>query len=101
MEYVYAAMLLSESGKEITDTSINSVLKAAGFTPDEAKAKAVADSLKGVDIKEVVKHAQTMQVSAAPAATAPAHGEAKAKAEPKEDAKSEEEAASGLAGLFG
>ena len=105
MEYVYAALLLDAAGKEITDKSIEEVVKAAGMQPDEAQAKAVAASLKGVNIKDVIKNAQTMQVSAAPAHAATAqdgqHGEKKEKKAEKEEKKSEEEAASGLAGLFG
>ena len=103
MEYVYAALLLDAAGKEITDKSIEEVVKAAGLTPDEAQAKAVAASLKGVNIKDVIKNAQTMQVQAAPAQGAvPAHGEAKKEhKDEKAESKKEEEAAGGLASLFG
>ncbi len=102
MEYVYAALLLDAAGKEISEKSIEEVVKAAGMTPDEAQAKAVAASLKGVNIKDVIKNAQSMQVQAAAPAAAPAAGaHAEKKKEPAEEKKSEEEAASGLAGLFG
>ena len=104
MEYVYAALLLDAAGKEISEKSIEDVVKAAGMTPDEAQAKAVAASLKGVNIKDVIKNAQSMQVQAAAAPAAAAHGagaHAEKKKEPAEEKKSEEEAASGLAGLFG
>ncbi len=102
MEYVYAALLLDAAGKEVTEQALTEIVKAAGLTPDEARAKAMVASLKGVNIKDVIKNAQAMQMqSAAPAAAA---GAAQ-KAEPKKDAeaekKSEEEAASGLASLFG
>ena len=104
MEYVYAALLLDAAGKEINEKNIEEVVKAAGLTPDEAQAKAITASLKGVNIKEVLKNAQAMQVhaaSAAPAA-APAHGaEKKEHKDEKADEKKEEEAAGGLAGLFG
>lgn len=103
MEYVYAALLLDAAGKEINEKNIEEVVKAAGFQPDEAQAKAVAASLKGVNIKDVIKNAQAVQT--APAAAAPAaHAAAQAgekKKEPKAEAKSEEEAAGGLASLFG
>lgn len=104
MEYVYAALLLDAAGKEINEKHIEEVVKAAGFTPDEAQAKAVVSSLKGVNIKDVIKNAQTMQVqaAAAPAAGAAHAGAEKKKEAPKEDAgKKEEEAAGGLASLFG
>ncbi len=104
MEYVYAALLLDEAGKEINEKSIMEVVKAAGFSPDEAKAKAVVESLKGVNIKDVIKNAQSVHVAASvPTGGAP-HAEAKPKEEkkhPAEEAKSEEEAAGGLASLFG
>jgi large subunit ribosomal protein L12 len=99
MEYVYAALLLDAAGKEINEQNVIDVVKAAGFAPDEAKAKAVVSSLKGVNIKDVIKNAQSAQVQAA--APAPAQGAQPKKEEKKEEKKSEEEAAGGLAGLFG
>jgi large subunit ribosomal protein L12 len=103
MEYVYAALLLDAAGKEINEKNIEDVVKAAGMQPDEAQAKAIAASLKGVNIKDVIKNAQTMQVhAAAPAAgAAPAQAEKKEQKSEKAEAKKEEEAAGGLAGLFG
>lgn len=100
MEYVYAALLLDAAGKEINEKSLMEVVKAAGMAPDEAQAKAVVSSLKNVNIKDVIKNAQSAPVAAAaPAAGAPP---AAKKAEKKEEeTKSEEEAAGGLAGLFG
>lgn len=100
MEYIYAALLLDAAGKEISDKSLTEVVKAAGISPDEAMAKSVAHSLKGVNIKDVIKNAQTVQV-AAPQAAAPAGAEHKKKEAPEEKAVSEEEAAGGLASLFG
>jgi large subunit ribosomal protein L12 len=102
MEYVYAALLLDAAGKEVNEKNILEVVKAAGLQPDEAQAKAVAASLKGVNIKDVIKNAQTVSV-AAPAAAAPSakEGAEKKPKEPKEEQKSEAEAASGLASLFG
>ncbi len=104
MEYVYAALLLDAAGKEVTEQGLMDVVKAAGLTPEEARAKAMVASLKGVNIKDVIKNAQSMQMQAA-APSAAAAGAAPAAAAPKKDAeaekKSEEEAASGLASLFG
>lgn len=107
MEYVYAALLLDAAGKEVNEKNILEVVKAAGLHPDEAQAKAVAASLKGVNIKDVIKNAQIMQVQAPAqqqaAPQAQAGGEAKRqKAESKEEeTKTEAEATSGLASLFG
>ena len=100
MEYIYAALLLDAAGKEINEKSLEEVVKAAGLTPDEAMAKSVAKSLTGVNIKDVIKNAQSVQVAAAPAAAAGA-APAEKKEEKAEEKMSEEEAAGGLASLFG
>jgi large subunit ribosomal protein L12 len=100
MEYIYAALLLDAAGKEINEKNLAEVVKAAGLTPDEAMAKSVSSSLKEVNIKDVIKNAQNVQV-AAPAAAAPAAGKPSKKEEPAEEKVSEEQAAGGLASLFG
>jgi large subunit ribosomal protein L12 len=100
MEYIYAALLLDAAGKEISEKSLADVVKAAGMSPDEAMAKSVATSLKGVNIKDVIKNAQSVQ-AAAPAAAPAAGAPAAKKQEPAEEKVSEEQAAGGLASLFG
>ena len=100
MEYVYAALLLDAAGKEVNEKELMDVVKAAGFSPDEAKAKGVVESLEGLNIKDIIKNAQSMQV-AAPAAAPASAAPAKEKKEAAKEEKKEEEAASGLAGLFG
>ncbi len=104
MEYVYAALLLDAAKKEISASSLMDVVKAAGMSPDEARAKAVAEALKGVNIEETIKNASVLQ-AAAPAAAASSAPAAGAKKEEKksatEEKASEEQAAGGLAGLFG
>lgn len=101
MEYVYAALLLHDAKKEISEANVLAVIKAAGVEADPAKAKALVSSLQGVNIDEAVKKAAVATVAAAPAAGA-AHAGAEAKKEEKKDEKkSEEEAAAGLASLFG
>ncbi|MCL5007784.1 MAG: 50S ribosomal protein P1 [Candidatus Marsarchaeota archaeon] len=102
MEYVYAALLLEEAGKEISEKNLVDVVKAAGFSPDEAKARAIAESLKDVNIKDVIKNAQSFAAAPQAAAHAPAAEAAKPKEKAHEDdSKKEEEAAGGLASLFG
>ncbi|MBM3282098.1 MAG: 50S ribosomal protein P1 [Candidatus Diapherotrites archaeon] len=99
MEYVYSAMLLHSAKKEINEAHVTKVLEAAGITVDSARVKALVASLKNVNIDDAIAKAA---VSAAPAAAPAAHAEHKAEAKPKqEEKKSEEEAAAGLAGLFG
>ncbi len=99
MEYIYAALLLNDAKKEISEDALNSTVKAAGISPDPAKAKMVVSALQGVNIEEVLKNAAAAPVMmAAPAGAAHAEGKKEA---PKEEKKSEEEAAAGLSGLFG
>jgi ribosomal protein L12E/L44/L45/RPP1/RPP2 len=95
--YLHAVLLLHGAGKEVNEGSIVSVLKSAGVEADGAKAKFLAEAVKGANMEDLLKNAMT--VAAAPAA-GPA--EAKKEEKPAEDtAKKEEQAAEGLANLFG
>ncbi len=101
MEYVYAALLLHSAGKEVNEENVKKVIEATGEKADDAKVKALVASLEGVNIEEAMNKA--VAVAAAPAA-APAAAEEKKeekKEEKQEEKKSEEEAAGGLAALFG
>ncbi len=107
MEYVYAAMLLHEAGKEINEENLTNVLTAAGINTDAIRVKALVASLSEVNIDEAIKSAPTMMAApaAAQAPTAPA-AEAKPKEEDKkkkaeEDKAKEEAALEGLGALFG
>jgi len=95
--YLHAVLLLHGAGKEVSESSVSSVLKAAGVEADGAKVKVLADAIKGVNFEELLKNATVVAAPAAAAAPAEAKKEA-----PKEDpAKKEEQAAEGLANLFG
>ena len=94
MEYVYAALLLHESGEELNEDNITSVLEAAGVDVEESRVKALVAALEDVDIEEAVE--QAAAVPAGGAAAAPAGGEAEAEggeeaAEEEEEAADEEE----------
>lgn len=93
MEYIYAALLLNKLGKEITKSSLKAVIQAAGITADEAKIKTLVASIKGVDINKAISELAIVASSPASGAKQP---EAKKEEKPKE-----EEAAEGLAALFG
>ncbi len=96
--YLHAVLLLHGAGKEISESSIASVLKAAGVEADHAKSKVLAEAVKGANFEELLKNAT---VVAAPAAAA-APAEAKKEEKKEEDqGKKEEQAAEGLANLFG
>jgi len=104
MEYIYAALLLHNAGKAITEEAITAVLKAAGIEVNEARVKALVAALEGVDIEEAISKAAFAAPAAAatvaPAAAAPAAEEAPAEEEKEED-HSEEDGMAGLGALFG
>ncbi len=100
MEYVYAALLLNKLKKEVNEANISSVVKASGTEVNEAQVKSLVAALADVNIDEAVK-AAPVAAAAAPAADAPAGGEAKKEEKPKDTGKSEEAAMEGLSSLFG
>jgi len=92
MEYIYAALLLHRTEKEITEENLRKVIEATGTEVDESKVKTLIASLKGVDIAKELENAAIVPVSAGTPA--------EAKVEKKEEPKAEE-AAEGLSALFG
>ncbi|HOO53696.1 MAG TPA: 50S ribosomal protein P1 [Methanothrix sp.] len=103
MEYVYAALLLHSSGKDVSEEGIKTILSAAGVAPDEVRIKALVSALEGVDIEDVLSKAPSVAVAAAPAAAAPAAAAAAPAAEEAEEEKeeAEESGIEGLGALFG
>ena len=99
--YLHAVLVLHGAGKEVSKEGIVAVVKASGAEADDARAKVLAEAVKGVNFEDLLK--QSMMVAAAPAAAAPAAaGHESKKEEKKEDeGKKEEQAAEGLASLFG
>ena len=101
MEYIYATLLLHSTGQKINEENVKKVLTASGAKVDEPKVKALISALEGVKIEDVIKQA------AIPTAVAPvvksekgAEGKVESKST-EEEAKKAEEAAGGLASLFG
>ncbi len=94
MEYIYAALLLHNAGKDITEESVSAVLSAAGAEVNESRAKALVAALEDVDIEEAMATAAFAPAAAAAAPVA----EAAAEEAPAEEEKAEEEE-SGMAGL--
>jgi len=113
MEYVYGVMLLHAAGKEINEANLKKVMTASGIKVDDAKIKAIVSSLEGVNIEEAIKTAAQISVPSQPTTTTtptsaeagaqqPKEGEkGKEKKTKEEEEKAEEEAATGLASLFG
>ncbi len=100
MEYIYTGLLLHKAGQQISEENVTSVLKAAGVKVEEVKVKALCAALDGVNIDEAISKAVPIAAAtgSAPASTGASEPKPKAKEEQKV---SEEEAASGLSGLFG
>ncbi|MFB6252862.1 MAG: 50S ribosomal protein P1 [Halobellus sp.] len=88
MEYVYAALILNESGEEINEDNVTGVLEAAGVDVEESRVKALVAALEDVDIEEAV---ETAAAAPAPAAGG-ASGEVETADEEEEAADEEEEA---------
>ncbi len=78
MEYVYAALILNETGEEINEDNITGVLNAAGVDVEESRVKALVAALEDIDIEEAVE-----QAAAVPAggSAAPSGGSADAELE--------------------
>jgi len=89
MEYVYAALILNESGEEINEENLTDVLESAGVDVEESRVKALVAALEDVDIEEAVEQAAAAPVPASGGA-APAEG---GDDEPDHDEPSEEEVA--------
>ena len=89
MEYVYAALILNETGAEINEDNLTNVLDAAEVDVEESRVKALVAALEDIDIEEAVE-----QAAAVPAggAAAPAGGAAEGELEEGDDDEAEEEA---------
>jgi large subunit ribosomal protein L12 len=100
MEYIYAALLLHNAGKDITEESVSAVLSAAGTEVNESRARALVAALEDVDIEEAMATAAFAPAAAAAAATPVAAAAEEAPAE-EEKAEEEESGMAGLGALFG
>ncbi|RQG96005.1 50S ribosomal protein P1 [Natrarchaeobius chitinivorans] len=85
MEYVYAALILNETGEEINEDNLTDVLDAAGVDVEESRVKALVAALEDVDIDEAVSEA-----AAVPAGGAAAGGAAAAADDGGDDEDAEE-----------
>jgi large subunit ribosomal protein L12 len=88
MEYVYAALILHETGEEINEDNLTGVLEAAGVDVEESRVKALVAALEDVDVEEAIETA-----AAAPAAGGSAAGGAAAadETEAEDEADADEE----------
>ncbi|NMC05044.1 MAG: 50S ribosomal protein P1 [Candidatus Lokiarchaeota archaeon] len=105
MENIYSALLLHALGKEISEDSVEKVVKAAGGAADKTQIKTLVKAVGEMNLKDVLASAAMMTApAAAPAAAAPAapaeEKKGKGKKEEKEEKKEEAEPV-GLDALFG
>ncbi len=105
MEYVYAALLLHNAGKDVTEDAITGILQAADVDVDATRVKALVASLEGVDIQEAIEKAAFAAPAAGAASGAPAAAEeapaAAEEAAAEEEEEAEESGMEGLGALFG
>lgn len=101
MEYIYAAMILHTTEKDINEENVTKILEAAGADVDESRVKALIAALEDVDIEEAM---ETTAMAAAPAAAPVAEAAAEEEEEEEEEedeGATEQAAAAGLGALFG
>ena len=111
MEYVYAALILNETGEEINEDNITGVLDAAGVDVEESRVKALVAALEDVDIEEAVSEAAAVPAGGAAGGAAAADEADEADEEEEadvpdtteddDDDEEEEASGEGLGNLFG
>mgnify|MGYP000014563489 CR=1 FL=1 len=89
MEYVYAALILNETGEEINESNLTDVLEAAGVDVEESRVKALVAALEDVDIDDAVAEAAAVPAGGA-AAGGSAGGESADEADDDDDDEVEE-----------
>src|SRR6056297_1794638 len=111
MEYVYAALILNETGEELNEDNITAVLDAAGVDVEESRVKALVAALEDVDIEEAIETAAAVPAAGAAGGAADAgtaheadDGDDEADADEAEEAadddEDEEADGEGLGNLF-
>ena len=116
MEYVYAALILHETGEEISEDNLTGVLEAAGVDVEESRVKALVAALEDVDVEEAIETAAAVPAGGASAGAAAQDtteeaddgddgddggDEAEAEADDDDDDEDDEDGGEGLGELFG
>ena len=115
MEYVYAALILHETGEEINEDNLTGVLEAAGVDVEESRVKALVAALEDIDVEEAIETAAAVPAggSGGAAATeetadeggdeeeADADEEAEAEADEEDEDDEDGDGGEGLGELFG
>jgi len=88
MEYVYAALILNETGTEINEDNLTDVLDAAGVDVEESRVKALVAALEDIDIEDAVAEAAAVPAGGS---AAPAGGDAEGELEEADDGGDDED----------
>jgi large subunit ribosomal protein L12 len=101
MELIYAALTLSEAGKEITEENLQDLVDAADLEVEDSEVAALVAALEEVDIKEAMETAVGGGAAPAPSGDDSAKEEEEDEAEvEEEDDEDEGDAAEGLGNMF-
>ena len=101
MELVYAALTLSEAGKEINEDNLQDIVDAAGLDVEDSEIAALVAALEDVDIEEAMETAVAGGPAPAPSGDSEEETEEEEEAEEEEeDEGDEDEAAEGLGNMF-
>ena len=102
MELIYAALTLSEAGKDINEDNLQDIVDAAGLDVEDSEVAALVAALEDVDIQEAMETAVAGGAAPAPSgddSTDEADEEEEAEEE-DEDEGDEDDAAEGLGNMF-
>jgi large subunit ribosomal protein L12 len=101
MELVYAALTLSEAGKEINEDNLQDIVDAAGLDVEDSEIAALVAALEDVDIEEAMETAVAGGPAPAPSGDSEEETEEEEEdEEDEEDEGDEDEAAEGLGNMF-
>lgn len=100
MESIYAALLLHKASKDITESNIEKILKAADIEPDKTQINKLVAGLNETDIETILKSASAAPVASMPAAASEGTTEAKEEEKKKEEEEEEDEEPAGIGSLF-
>ena len=95
MEYVYAALILHETGEELNEDNLTNVLDAAGADVEDSRVKALVAALEDVDIEEVVEQPAAVPAGGGGGGAAAAEEDETEAEEAEAEDVAEEEAAEG------
>ena len=104
MELVYAALTLHESGKEVNEENLQSIVDAADLDVEDSEVAALVAALEDVDIEEAMETAVATGAAPAPSGDSGSEEADEEEADEEEgedeDAADEDAAEEGLGELF-